>query len=129
MYTLINGSPVPLGEAFGYCYHPEVAGRSKDEMLGYSPVDKPNDWQNHPYLDTMEEAVEWLKVRGVAGRVMRYAHHEVSTGRGHTYRPWVTSGYVATVDGLTLFEKQAEYREACEWCDDYSRRIRAAASR
>ena len=123
MYTMIDGEPVDLGVAFGYCFLPEVFGNSS--VMSFSPAGDNETWQGHPYCESQEDAVLWLTERGIAGQVMRFAHHEAPEDRGVEYRVWVTSGVVAKVEGITLEEKCPKYAKAVEWSKAYGKRLRA----
>jgi len=122
MYTMIDGEPVNVGVAFGYCYVPQVYGSGS--LLSFSPAGDNETWELHPYLDTQEEAEEWLRSRGLGGEVLRYAHHEFPQNRDENYRPWITSGIVAKVEGDTLDLRSRRYKEAAEWAAEYGRRLR-----
>lgn len=102
MYTVINGEEIPLGEAFGYCYLPQIKSLN-GEMISYSPLE---DFSFNPYLDSQEQAEAWLRDRGLAGQVLRFAHHKSIEERGEDYSPWVTSGVVATISGKVIQIKE-----------------------
>lgn len=113
MYTMINGKPVNLGTAYGYCFLPMVHGGR--EMMSFSPAGDNETWEAHPFLEGQEEAEKWLRERGLAGEVMRYAHHEPPEDRDDSYRPWVTAGVVAKIEGEPLQNKSPKYAEAFAW--------------
>lgn len=125
MYTMIDGEPVNVGVAFGYCYVPQVYGSGS--LLAFSPAGDGETWDAHPYLETQEEAVRWLEERGLGGEVLRYAHHEFPQDRGEDYRPWITSGIVAKVEGEKLEVKNGKYAEAAEWSRQHGQRLREIA--
>jgi hypothetical protein len=112
------------GDRYGYCYQPQhyqvassgMATASSFSTYGIAPdqVISPHDRHpcgHHPYCSTVEEAVQWLRDRGLAGQVMRYAHHKPVSERvptwewcpierGHVwkqYAPYLTAGVVAAV--------------------------------
>jgi hypothetical protein len=113
MYTLIDGEPVQLGIAYGYCFLPLAEGGR--ELMSFSPAGDNEAWEPHPFLEAQGEAEKWLRDRGLAGEVLRYAHHEALEDRNDSYRPWVTAGVVAKIEGEPLQNKSPKYAEALEW--------------
>ena len=112
MYAVIHGQNVNLGDAYGYCYHPEVMTQ-QGTITSITNLNNDIHTENHPYLDTAEEAINWLVARGVNGQIMRYAHHLNQQERDRQkqahaedplnnkpYYPWYTSGVVATITNL-----------------------------
>jgi hypothetical protein len=112
---------------FGYCYLPLIFVKSGTmyttasyTIHGYNKelqgeIEKPDDPKfapfghnlgYHPFFATREEAVKWLKDRGLYGEVLRYAHHKPLKDRVPTweyegvlreyrwkqYHPWLTAG-------------------------------------
>lgn len=125
MYTMIDGQPVNLGYAYGYCFVPQVYG--EQAVMALSPAGNLVDWKLHPYCETKQEAIDWLESRGLKGEILRYAHHEPPELRAGDYRPWVTAGVVAKVEGEYLEAKSPHYVEAVEWAREMGRRLRADA--
>lgn len=114
MYVMIDGSPVDLGVAYGYCYLPEVFDDRGAPIALSTAGDKAN-WNLHPFFEDALGATLWLKDRGVKGQVLRYAHHKPIEKRDESYRPWVTAGVVAQVEGMALREYSPAYAEAADW--------------
>lgn len=116
MYTVIDGKNVDLGEAYGYCYRPEILSKEGREYSTLAPFDPDSkDWKVTPWLDSLSEASVWLSSRGLAGQVFWYAHHEAAQERKEKYVPWVTAGIAAKVEGKSLYEAIPEYRAAWDW--------------
>ena len=114
MYTMIDGQPVNLGEAYGYCFLPEVFD-DRGAPIALSPAGDKETWSPHPFLSTKLQAEDWLLGRGLKGQVLRYAHHKPEDERDAEYRLWVTAGVVSQVNGITLREYSPTFAEASDW--------------
>ncbi len=112
-------------DPFGYCYQPRTF--EKSGTAGFStassytphgfnpelqdPSIRGSDYGWHPYFATREEAVQWLKDKGLFGEVQKYAHHRAVDDRGpkwefesfgrryewKEYHPWLTAGVTDVV--------------------------------